>query len=89
MKNAWNNITYWKLSIYKCISGSFIVGLTFLVTSLSNMEWANMSTQSKITLIAGMIVASLKSVDMFLDQTLQRERNIKSETIAKNNDTGP
>lgn len=89
MKKAWGNITYWKLSIYKCISGSTVVGVTFLITQLSNMEWGNMTTQSKIILFAGMIVASLKSVDMFLDQTLQRERNIKSETIAKDISTGP
>jgi hypothetical protein len=70
MKSFLNRAAMWKLSIFKCVNGSFIVGATFAVTSLHNMKWENMDFGDKFCFFMGMYIAMGKSVDMFLDQSM-------------------
>ncbi len=61
---------YWKHAIWKAFSGSILVGLGTAPTVV--LGWDTMITSGKIVAVIGIVVAVVKSLDMFFDQTMNR-----------------
>lgn len=61
---------YWKHAIWKGISGSTLVALGSAPTII--LGWDAMSYSERTVACIGIIMAVIKSLDMFFDQTLAR-----------------
>lgn len=63
----WQN----KLKIYKAINGCLIVAIGGVVASLANENWREMDGQARFLLVCGVLLGTLKALDMYLDQGTQ------------------
>ena len=68
---------YWKLAIYKLVSGSLIIGISTFVAATAAMDWDNISGSSQFIIILSALAAMLKNADSFLSETMGRLKSGK------------
>lgn len=70
--NTGQAFTYWKLVIFKTANGFLLViAMTFL-SSTDGIDWEAFTTFQKIKLAIFCLVAGLKFIEGFFDQTLSK-----------------
>ncbi len=70
MSEAWKNLVYYKLAIWKLSYGAFAVLVGAIPATL--MNWYVMNAIEKTIAISGLTLTVLKFVDGFIDQTASR-----------------
>lgn len=70
--NTGQTITYWKLVIFKTANGFLLViAMTFL-SSTDGIDWEAFTPFQKLKLAIFCLVAGLKFIEGFFDQTLSK-----------------
>lgn len=70
MNDMLSRVVYWKLAIWKGLTGPLMVVIVGLPTTVLN--WAHMNPPEKVIAVIGMLVSWYKSFDLYIDQTMAR-----------------
>ncbi len=82
MKNLMQKAIYWKLFLFKGFTGLLIVIGTFAIDKFHTIAWSNMGLDDKILFFIAITIAALKSLEMFLDQTMGQLKSGAPAAIA-------
>lgn len=72
MNQAVNNLIYWKLAIFKFLSGLTKVGLLGFVASTTAVTWQNLGGWERFFILASVGCQMLTFAEGFVDQTASR-----------------
>lgn len=70
--NTGQVFTYWKLVIFKTANGFLLVIAMAFLAATDGVDWEAFTTFQKIKLAIFCLVAGLKFIEGFFDQTLSR-----------------
>ena len=88
MSNMIQTALAWKLAWFKAISGIMIVGLTAVNASIAGADICTPHTAKVVLFWSSILVISLKSLDMFMDHTINNLKKTSNPLGLSDFDSG-